>query len=130
MSAAFVGLLAVPLTGTSALVVVGAAMAGFGAGAAFLASAPGALVGDLGRTSSRVAVFQMASDLGAICGPLAAGALADGSRYPLAFGVSAAVVAASGVVALRMPATAPGLTGARPAPLGGPDPTRGTGGRV
>ena len=118
LSAGFVGLLAVPLTGASGLVVAGVAMAGFGAGAAFLASAPGALVGDLGRTSSRVAVFQMASDLGAVCGPLAAGALADASGYPLAFGVSALVVAAAGVAALRMPETAPGVvrpeTGARP----------------
>lgn len=109
LSAGFVGLLAVPLTGTSALVVAGVAMAGFGAGAAFLASAPGALVGDLGRTGPRVAVFQMASDLGAICGPLAAGALADSrGGYPLAFGVSALVLALAGVVALRMPETAPG----------------------
>ncbi|MGJ7441190.1 MFS transporter [Aquipuribacter sp. MA13-6] len=108
LGAAFVGLLAVPVTGTVGLVVAGVAMAGFGAGAAFLASAPGALVGDLGRTGARVAVFQMASDLGAICGPLAAGALADGSGYPLAFAVSAVVVSLAGFAALRMPETAPG----------------------
>lgn len=118
LSAAFVGLLAVPVTGASGLVVAGVAMAGFGAGAAFLASAPGALVGDVGRTAPRVAVFQMASDLGAICGPLAAGALADSSGYPLAFGVSALVVAAAGFVALRMPETAPGVVGSPGAPNG------------
>jgi MFS family permease len=108
LGAAFVGLLAVPVTGTAGLVVAAVAMAGFGAGAAFLASAPGALVGDLGRTGARVAVFQMASDLGAIVGPLAAGAMADLSGYRLAFGVSAVVVALAGFAALRMPETAPG----------------------
>jgi MFS family permease len=109
VGAAFVGLLAVPLTGTPGLVVAGVAMAGYGVGAAFLASAPGALVADVGRTPGRVAALQMASDLGAVVGPLAAGALADVSGYPLAFAVSAAVVALAGVAALRMPETAPGV---------------------
>lgn len=110
LGAAFVGLLVVPVSGAVGLVVAGVAMAGFGVGAAFLASAPGALVGDLGRTSGRVAVFQMASDLGAIVGPLAAGAMADLSGYRLAFGVSAVVVSLAGFAAWRMSeTTAPGL---------------------
>jgi MFS family permease len=112
VGAAFVGLLAVPLTGTPGLVVAGVAMAGYGVGAAFLASAPGALVADVGRTPGRVAALQMASDLGAVVGPLAAGALADVSGYPLAFAASAVVVALAGVAALRMPETAPGVVDA------------------
>jgi MFS family permease len=109
-AAAAVGLLAIPLVGVVGLVVATVSLAGFGGAAAFLSSAPGAVVADLGRTGTRVAVFQMASDLGAIIGPLAAGALADLSGYPLAFGVSALVMAVVGVAALRMPETAPGLS--------------------
>ncbi|MGF1662134.1 MAG: MFS transporter [Kineosporiaceae bacterium] len=108
-AAAAVGLLAIPLVGLPGLVLATVSLAGFGGAAAFLSSAPGAVLGDLGRTGTRVAVFQMASDLGAIVGPLAAGALADLSGYPLAFGVSALVMAVVGVAALRMPETAPGL---------------------
>jgi MFS family permease len=107
-AAVAVGLLAIPLVGAAGLAVAAIALAGFGGAAAFLASAPGAVLGDLGRTGTRVAVFQMASDLGAIVGPLAAGALADLSGYPLAFGVSALVMAVVGFAALRMPETAPG----------------------
>ncbi|WP_336921096.1 MFS transporter [Aquipuribacter sp. SD81] len=107
LGAGFVGLLAVPVTGTVGLVLAAVGMAGFGVGAAFLASAPGALVADVGRTGGRVAALQMASDLGAVVGPLAAGALADASGYPLAFAVSAVVVGVAGVAALRMPETAP-----------------------
>jgi MFS family permease len=109
-AAAAVGLLAIPLVGAPGLVLATVSLAGFGGAAAFLSSAPGAVLADLGRTGTRVAVFQMASDLGAIVGPLAAGALADLSGYPLAFGVSALVMAVVGVAALRMPETAPGLS--------------------
>ncbi len=105
LAAAAVALLTVPVTGATGLVLAAVAMAGFGVGAAFLASAPGAVLGDIGRSGSRVAVFQMASDLGAIVGPLAAGALADLSGYPLAFGCSALVLAVAGVAAIRMPET-------------------------
>lgn len=107
-AAVAVGLLAIPLVGAAGLAVAAIALAGFGGAAAFLSSAPGAVLGDLGRTGTRVAVFQMASDLGAIIGPLAAGALADLNGYPLAFGVSALVMAVVGFAALRMPETAPG----------------------
>ncbi len=124
LSAGFVALLAVPLVGPIGLVVAATAMAGFGVGAAFLASAPSAVVGDLGRSGTRVAVFQMSSDLGAIVGPLIAGALVDASGYPAAFALSAVVLAAAGVAALRMPETAPGVPGrrARSGPGGTPEP--------
>lgn len=66
-----------------------AAMAVLGAGAAFLGSAPAALVGDVtgGRRSGSVmAVFTMTSDLGTIVGPLVAGLIVDhGGSYTLAF---------------------------------------------
>src|SRR3954454_1341277 len=55
--------------------------------------APGAVLGDVvgSRGGTVVAVFQMAGDLGAILGPVTAGAIADASGYGLAFVVSAAV---------------------------------------
>jgi MFS transporter, DHA1 family, multidrug resistance protein len=55
--------------------------------------APGAILGDVvgGRGGTVVAVFQMAGDLGAVLGPIAAGAMADGPGYGAAFLLSAAV---------------------------------------
>jgi MFS family permease len=121
-------ILVLPLTAVPGLVAVTVAMATLGVGGAFLASAPAAVLGDLGRTGTRVAVFQMASDLGAIVGPLAAGALADLSGYQLAFGVSAAVMAAAALMALRMPETAPGKASSSPARRGATDEGAGAGG--
>lgn len=82
-------------------------MAGFGLGAAFLASAPSAVVGDLspGRGGKLVAVFQMAADAGAVVGPLLAGWLSDTFSPQVAFGVTAGVLALGLVAALRMPET-------------------------
>jgi DHA1 family multidrug resistance protein-like MFS transporter len=84
------------------------AMAIFGFGSGMLDVAPAAVVGDIagGRGGRLVAAYQMSGDAGVILGPLIAGHLADvGSRgshpsYALAFGVTAAVLAAAGVVAL------------------------------
>ena len=55
--------------------------------------APGAVLGDVvgSRGGTVVAVFQMAGDLGAILGPVAAGAVADASGYGPAFVMSAIV---------------------------------------
>ena len=57
------------------------------------AVAPGAVLGDVvgSRGGTVVAVFQMAGDLGAVIGPIAAGAAADANGYGLAFAISAAV---------------------------------------
>ena len=70
------------------------AMAVYGAGASCLSVAPAAIVGDIAgaRRGTLVAAFQMASDLGAIVGPLVAGQLVDSVSYPAAFGVSAVVI--------------------------------------
>ena len=56
-------------------------------------SRPGAVLGDVvgGRGGTVVAVFQMAGDLGAVLGPVVAGAVADAHGYGPAFAVSAAV---------------------------------------
>lgn len=67
----------------------------FGVGAAFMSTAPTALIGDVigGTGGTPVAVFQMSSDLGMIIGPLAAGALADHFSLPIAFGAGAVIMA-------------------------------------
>ncbi|HEU4568749.1 MAG TPA: MFS transporter [Marmoricola sp.] len=85
------------------------AMAVFGAGSAFLGSVPAALVGDVAgrRSGTVVAVFNMASDLGAVVGPVLAGFLVDHGSFAAAFGLGAAVVALSGVLGLRLPRGVP-----------------------
>jgi MFS family permease len=84
-------------------------MAAYGLGAALLGTAPAAVVGDVvgSRGGTVVAVSQMASDLGAIVGPLVAGLLAQNGSFTLAFAVTAAVVALGALVSTTMPETAP-----------------------
>jgi MFS family permease len=83
------------------------AMTATGVGAAFVGTAPGAVVGDVmhGRGGRVVAVFQMSSDAGSILGPLAAGWLADQVSFGAAFAVAAAVLAVATVMSVRMPET-------------------------
>jgi MFS family permease len=82
-------------------------MTATGVGAAFVGTAPGAVVGDVmhGRGGRVVAVFQMSSDAGSILGPLAAGWLADQVSFGAAFAVAAAVLAVATVMSVRMPET-------------------------
>ncbi len=83
-------------------------MAVLGFGGAFLGSAPAAVVGDVmsgQRGGSVVAGFQMISDVGAIIGPLVAGAIADSAGYHWAFGTGVAIAAWSLWLSLRMPET-------------------------
>ncbi len=83
-------------------------MAVQGLGAGFLGSAPAAVVGDVvgGRKGGIVvAVFQMASDLGGVVGPLAAGALIDAWDFDFAFGVSSALALVAVIIVARMPET-------------------------
>ncbi|MGH3414047.1 MAG: MFS transporter [Marmoricola sp.] len=100
---AALGLALLAVGGSVAVALV--ALAVFGAGSAFLGSAPAALVGDVAgrRSGSAVAVFNMASDLGAVVGPTLAGWLVDHGSYVLAFGLAAAVVALAGLLGLRLP---------------------------
>jgi MFS family permease len=80
------------------------AMTVFAAGGALLGVAPAAAVGDVveGGGGTAVAVWQMASDLGSIVGPLAAGVLIERGSFATALLVSAAVVAACALPALQV----------------------------
>jgi MFS family permease len=102
------GLALLAVGGSLALAV--AAMAVFGAGSSFFGAVPGALVGDVvgGRSGIVVAVFNMASDLGAVVGPVLAGFLVDNVSFGAAFGLGAVVVVAAGLFALRLPPAAAG----------------------
>lgn len=84
-----------------------AGMALLGVAGAADAVAPGAIVGDVvaGRGGTVVALFQMAGDLGAVIGPLAAGWLADAHGYGVAFAVSALVALAPLPTVLAAPET-------------------------
>ncbi|SMG27597.1 MFS transporter [Agreia pratensis] len=79
----------------------------YGVVSAFLGIAPAASVGDVvGRRGGRgVAIFSMSSDVGAIAGPLVAGALVDAFSFPVAFGVGAVFFVAASLYSLRMPAS-------------------------
>jgi len=79
-----------------------------GVSAAFLGSAPAAVVGDIvggKRGGIVVATFQMTSDLGMILGPLAAGFLVDTLDYDWAFGVGAVLSILAVAVVWVMPET-------------------------
>jgi MFS family permease len=90
----------------------------YGVAAAFLGTAPAASVGDAAgaRGGRPVAVFSMASDFGAIVGPLVAGWLVEVASFPVAFGVAAAFLVLAAAYAVRMPAP--------PVTPGGPLTTR------
>lgn len=84
------------------------AMAVQGFSAAFLGSAPAAVVGDImgGRKGGIVvATFQMMSDLGAVVGPLAAGFLMDAFDFDWAFAAGSALGLLAVIVVARMPET-------------------------
>jgi MFS family permease len=107
------GFVLLPVAPVAAGLIGAAALLGV-AGAAD-SVAPGAVMGDVvrGRGGTVVAVFQMAGDLGAVLGPIVAGAVADSGGYAATFVVSAAVCAAPVLViawapeTLRMPAKEP-----------------------
>lgn len=102
-SATVVGMALLALSPNLAWYLLG--MAVLGAGAAFLGSAPAAVVGDImgrHRGGAVVAVFQMVSDLGAVVGPLAAGWVADRAGYPPAFCIGVATGLVLLVAAYRM----------------------------
>jgi MFS family permease len=94
-----------PLLPHSTGLLVAMVLLGF-AGAAD-SVAPGAAMGDVvgGRGGTVVAAFQMAGDLGAILGPIVAGAIADASGFDAAFGLSAVVLAGAIPAVLAAPET-------------------------
>jgi len=91
LSVGAVGFLVLPEVASIAGLVL--AMVLLGVAGAADSVAPGAVLGDVvgGRGGTVVAVFQMAGDLGAVLGPVVAGALADAHGYGAAFALSAAV---------------------------------------
>ncbi|MDT7571272.1 MAG: transporter, family, multidrug resistance protein, partial [Actinomycetota bacterium] len=88
------------------------AMGLFAIGAAVMGVAPAAILGDVleGKGGTAVAVWQMASDLGSVIGPVAAGLLIDHGSFGTALAVSAVVVGACTLLGFRVPAyrTVPG----------------------
>ncbi|WP_258067478.1 MFS transporter [Rathayibacter sp. AY1C7] len=102
-SVAAVAMLAMPFVSELWLLVV--LLCVYGAAAAFMGTAPGALVGDAAgeRGGKPVSVFQAASDLGGVIGPLLAGALADAASPTAAFASAFVLLAASALLGLRMP---------------------------
>ncbi len=89
----------------------------FGVAAAFMATAPAALLGDIahGRHGRVIAVFSMMSDFGAIVGPLASGSVADHASFEAAFGLSAGIILLALVPALMLRSPkAPSLPGGQP----------------
>lgn len=84
------------------------AMAIQGFSAAFLGSAPAAVVGDImgGRKGGIVvATFQMMSDLGAVVGPLVAGFLVDSFDFDWAFAAGAGLSLLAVILVVLMPET-------------------------
>lgn len=77
----------------------------FGVGAAMQGTAPTAAVGDatMGRGGLSVAAFSMVIDVGAIIGPLVAGALLDAYSFDLVFLISGIILLTGSVAALFIP---------------------------
>jgi MFS family permease len=99
----------------------------FGFGSGLLDIGPSAVIGDVvaGRGGGVIAAYQMAGDAGVVAGPIiggliAGGLIARGLSYAAAFGITAGILAASALLALRAPETRWRAT-AEPA---APDPTR------
>jgi MFS family permease len=101
------------LTNGVPLFLVG--MGFLGVGAAFMGSAPAAVVGDVAgsRGGTVVAAFQMASDVGSIGGPLIAGTIADGAGFGPAFATGAIVSLCGLLLSATMPETLKRSTGSR-----------------
>ncbi|KQP57456.1 MFS transporter [Agreia sp. Leaf283] len=105
LSLAAAAVLTVAISFTGDIVTLTVLLSLYGVVSAFLGIAPAASVGDVvGRRGGRgIAIFSMSSDIGAIVGPLAAGALVDAFSFPVAFGVGAVFFLAASLYSLRMP---------------------------
>lgn len=105
-----VAVLAMGWSGSVLVLSVLSALAGVGAG--MVGPAQQAAVGDIvgsERSGGQVlAAFQMASDLGAIVGPIVAGVVVDRAGYGPAFALSAVVLSVAVAVWLPQPETLPG----------------------
>jgi MFS family permease len=118
LCAGVAGFALLPVSPTLAGLV--ASMCLLGVAAAADSVAPGAVMGDVvaGRGGTVVAVFQMAGDLGATIGPVAAGWIADWQGYAATFAVSAVVSAIPIPAVAAAPET---LTAAPPEPRAAAD---------
>lgn len=102
------------------LFLVASVVAGMGSG--LLTPAQQATVADVigskGRGGPVLAAFQMAADIGAVIGPIAAGILADQLSYSAAFAVTGVLAVVAALVWLPAPETLPGRAGrtAHPTP--------------
>jgi MFS family permease len=102
---AVAAVLTIGISFTADIVTLTVLLSLYGVVSAFLGIAPAASVGDVvGRRGGRaIAIFSMSSDIGAIVGPLAAGALVDAFSFPVAFGVGAVFFALASLYSIRMP---------------------------
>lgn len=82
-------------------------MAILGAGGAFLATAPGSIVGDVikGKGGKVIGVFQMSGDAGMIVGPIVVGAISDLYSFRAAFGATAVIFSLVLILGARLPET-------------------------
>lgn len=87
------------------IVMLTALLCVYGVAAAFMGTAPAALVGDAAgaRGGRPVALFSMCSDVGSIIGPLVAGFLVDTLSFPAAFAVGGAMLLLASAFALKLP---------------------------
>lgn len=99
------GVAAIAMPWSGSVWVLAAVLCVYGIGSAAHSTAPTAAVGDVtqGRGGTPIAVFSMMSDLGAIIGPLAAGALADLAGLGTAFAVGGALLLAGAAWSWFMP---------------------------
>ncbi len=97
------GMLAIPFAPNIWILMV--VLCIYGVAAAFMGTAPAAAVGDAAgsRGGQPVAVFSAFSDVGAIVGPLVAGALVDAVSFPAAFGTAVVLMLIAAGYGLRMP---------------------------
>jgi MFS family permease len=91
-----------------------AALGVAGLGSGLLDVAPSAMIGDMldSHGGTLVASYQMAGDIGAVVGPVAAGFLVDTVSYPAAFALAAVVLGVAAVLGFCSPETvgAPSVT--------------------
>lgn len=82
-------------------------MAIIGIGGAFLATAPGSIVGDVikGKGGKVIGVFQMSGDAGMIVGPIVVGAISDLYSFRAAFGATAVIFSLVLILGSRLPET-------------------------
>jgi MFS family permease len=78
-----------------------------GIGAAFIATAPGSIVGDVikGKGGKVIGVFQMSGDAGMIVGPIVVGAISDIFSFRAAFGATALIFSIVLILGSRLPET-------------------------